>query len=377
MGFVHQYSVDPSTLGSYAFSGAAAKATRENLQRAAEMRQNAAQFNAQLGQHAIDRAVNQYDRQQGRAADIYQQQMQADSYALKNQYDLQKAQEANAADLQIEQMQQNAARANQFEKTKQEWLKQGIAKYSPQNKQQIAEFQRQAAIIDLDPSISPEHKEQMIANLHGKIQAVIPQMVPEDERPVPFHERAGQDIAVMNERGEVIPLSQLGRSPKDGELIVTGTMRNGAMNYKAQPFTSKPQDGWQNPAYQQEQRNKAYDRVAADRTAKYTAAYNSWKAQHDEYLKTVDTAGGATVQKPGAPPTMGDITPQAIDEALWQMSGGQAGAAPQQQWDQGFLQPIFHEDGSRVVRVQSEAELKTLKPGMRFILPNGKSGRIE
>ena len=57
MGFVHQYGPNPETLGAYAFSGSAAKATRENLQRAAEMRQNAAQFNAQLQQHATDRAV--------------------------------------------------------------------------------------------------------------------------------------------------------------------------------------------------------------------------------------------------------------------------------------------------------------------------------
>ena len=323
MGFVHQYGPNPETLGAYAFSGSAAKATRENLQRAAELRQNAAQFNAQLRQHATDRAVNQYDRQQSREATLLQQQMEGESYALKNQFELQQSQEANANKLQIEQMQQQTARANQFEQTKQEWLKQGIAKYSPQNKQQLSELQRQASVIESDNSIPPEHKDQMIANLQGKMQAIIPQIVPEDERPTPLHQRLAESTGIMTSTGEIIPGGK--RAPQPGEWIGTQVTRNGSQQTKWEqvPPIKDTGDNWSSQKFIAQQRAIIRNGLVNQRNSEYDRELRTWEAKQKQYKDAFDSEGEKTSAPPPGPmPITPKVEDWEVDAKLHAISGG-------------------------------------------------------
>lgn len=323
MGFVVQYSPDPRTLGSYAFESGAAPARRQNLQRSLDNAQQAAQFNAQLRQHATDRAVNQYDRQQGRAADLQQVAMQQAGYERKNQYELQQAQEKNAALIQQEQMQQQTARANQFEQTKQEWLKQGIAKYSPQNKQQLSEFQRQASVIESDNSIPPEHKDQMIANLQGKMQAIIPQIVPEDERPTPWHQKVGETIAVMGVDGKLQSIGGLGRGLQDGEMYFwqdrSGATRAGTYKSGIKP----PTDDWNAPKFIAQQREIIRNGLVNQRNSEYDRELRTWEAKQKQYKDAFDSEGEKTsVPPPGPMPSMQKVEDWEVDAKLHAISGG-------------------------------------------------------
>ena len=361
MGFVVQYGPNPETLGAYSFSGAASKATRENLQRSLDNAQQAAQFNAQLRQHATDRAVNQYDRQQSREATLLQQQMEGESYALKNQFELQQSQEANANKLQIEQMQQQTARANQFEQTKQEWLKQGIAKYSPQNKQQLSELQRQASVIESDNSIPPEHKDQMIANLQGKMQAIIPQIVPEDERPTPWHQKVGETIAVMGVDGKLQSIGGLGRGLQDGEMYFwqdrSGATRAGTYKSGIKP----PTDDWNAPKFIAQQREIIRNGLVNQRNSEYDRELRTWEAKQKNYSDGLDRDGPSTSAPPPGPmPITPKVEDWEVDAKLHAISGGS----------------VMPTSKRPRVSVASMDEAKNLAPYTDFVLPNGQTGTV-
>jgi hypothetical protein len=267
--------------------------------------------------------VNQYDRQQSREATLLQQQMEGESYALKNQFELQQSQEANANKLQIEQMQQQTARANQFEQTKQEWLKQGIAKYSPQNKQQLSEYQRQAAAIDIDPSIPPEHKDQMIANLQGKMQAIIPQIVPEDERPTPWHQKVGETIAVMGVDGKLQSIGGLGRGLQDGEMYFwqdrSGATRAGTYKSGIKP----PTDDWNAPKFIAQQREIIRNGLVNQRNSEYDRELRTWEAKQKNYSDGLDRDGPSTSAPPPGPmPSIQKVEDWEVDAKLHAISGG-------------------------------------------------------
>lgn len=376
MGFVVKYDVDPRTLGAYALESGAAPARRANLQRSIDSAQQAAQFNAQQRQHAIDRSANMFDRQQGRAAELEQNRMQQAGYALKNAADTEQAKIAAEADLQQEQMQQQGMRAQRYDAMVQQGLKDGTLYHTPQMKQQMAEIQRSIGAIYADASIAPEQQDAMADRLYQRMRGIVPAVRNQEDVPTPFHERAGQDIAVMNEKGQVIPLSQLGRAPKNGEMIVTGTMRNGSMSYKTQPYTNKDEDPYKDftdPVKLNQRRAEAARDIQTELDVDYANRLAAWNDAKDS------TPEDATFKEPR--PLRYRPTPAQIDAKLFEMSGGVAGRDPALiQREQGMqfwggvanrINSLLPAPGKPPVVVASEAEALSQPPGTTVIL-NGR-----
>ncbi len=323
MGFVHQYGPSPETLGAYAFSGSAAKATRENLQRAAEMRQNAAQFNAQLRQHATDRAVNQYDRQQSREATLLQQQMEGESYALKNQFELQQSQEANANKLQIEQMQQQGMRAQKYDEMVQAGLKDGTLFHTPQQKQQMAELQRSIGEIYADTSIAPEQQDAMADRQYKRMRGIVPAVRSQEDVPVPLTGRLAESTAIWTADGRMIPGSE--RSPQPGEWIGTQVTRNGSQQTKWEqvPQAKPPTDDWNAPKFIAQQREIIRNGLVNQRNSEYDRELRTWEAKQKQYKDAFDSEGEKTsVPPPGPMPSMQKVEDWEVDAKLHAISGG-------------------------------------------------------
>lgn len=328
MAFTVEYQPDPRTLGAYAWESGAAPARRENIQRSIENAQQAAQFNAQMAQRNRENAASMWDRQQERNAQAQSDFMQQQGYALKNATDLQQAELAAQTDLAQEEMRQQGMRARSYDVMVQRGLKDGSLYYSPQQKQQLAEFQRNINSIQADTSIAPEQQAQMVDMQLRRMRAVVPMVRSEDERPVPMHQRVAEDMTVLTADGRVVPIGQLGRGPKDGDVLISSTTRNGSLSHQAKPFSSKtandPFADFQHPV----KLNAIRATIARDIQSEIDTEYANKMAEWEDAKVRFESGREDDLKYTEPRPRKRRPTPAEIEMRLYEMSGGVAGTSP-------------------------------------------------
>lgn len=330
MAFVTNYNVDPRILGAYASAGAAAQAERQNLQRSIDNSMQAAQVSGQFAQHNRDREAATADRQLNRQAELAEAGMRQATAAAQIEADLYKQERQADAAIEIEQQRQAGQRARNYDEMVQRGLRDGTLYYSPQQRQQLAEKQRSVAAIYADPSIAPEHQHAMADKAFRSMRAIVPMVRGEDERPTPLHQQAAENITIATSDGRVVPIGQLGRGLQDGDVIVTGSIRNGAMTFNARPFTAKkaeadPYADFSSPIKLNRIRGEIARDIKAELDVQHDNELADWEMKKEAHkLSSPDEPFTVPRPRKRLP------TPQEIDIRLYEISGGVAGAAPTQ-----------------------------------------------
>lgn len=368
MGFVVQYSPNPETLGAYAFRAGAEPAKRQNLQRSIDNAQQAAQFNAQQRQHAIDRSANMFDRQQGRAAELEQNRMQQAGYALKNAADTERAKIAAEADLQQEQMQQQGMRAQRYDAMVQQGLKDGTLYHTPQMKQQMAEIQRSIGAIYADTSIAPEQQDAMADRLYQRMRGIVPAVRNQEDIPTPLHQRLAESTGIMTHDGTIIPGGT--RPPQEGEWIGTQVIRNGSpqTQWKQVPYRKDTGDNWDSQKFVAQQREVVRRGIMEQKNAEYDRSLRAWEARQKRYESAKES--GYEAADPGDPPSPPSVQDWEVDGKLHEISGGLAGSAKPVQRPPSWPRPAMMGGYTPVPAMQQGG---SLSPGAPFANDPGRS----
>ena len=333
MAFISSHDVDPRLLGAYAHESGRAPAVRENTQRSIELAQQAAQFNAQLAQHATDRNAQQYAAQQNRAADLQQEQMRQQGFAYKNDLEAAQAERDNAAGLQQERIQQAGHRQRNYDTMVQRGLQSGELYHSPQQKQSIAELQRQIGGIYADQSIPPEQQDAMAERLHSRMRSIVPMARSQDEVPKSPTERFASGAVVQMEDGSVVPIGEMKRPPKAGEIIGTPTFRNGQETWKydvVKPINEdKEVPFWENEEKVGKVRDQIFKTKETEAKWRNDTAMEQYKLKMQHYRDTMKAASDLGEAAPNIPePTPPELVTPQIDDVeaeLWRQSGGRHG----------------------------------------------------
>jgi len=339
---------DPRALGAYSFEAGAAPARRENVITSMKMAQDQNQFQQNLAANVAqsqnrmmaDAAQQQAAREDG----LRKEAMQQEGYRQLNENKAAESEADRQQDWQNAEANRRLTREKEFNDSVATGLKDGSLYYSPQQKQQLATIDHGIAQIYSDLSVAKDHQDEMAERLRRQRRSIIPMVRPENERPVPIEQRAGQSIVVHTKDGKVIPLSELGRAPEEGEATITVTTRNGAEKWDYKPV--KPQkveavpdphkEAWSKPEKAAPIKAQIRARLQHELDVKYDNEVAAWKQQEKAHIAKEARAKNASedpskyVEKDFEPPYPTKQTPtqEKFDHEVWRESQGLQGVKP-------------------------------------------------